>query len=107
MGAYYPGSGEHWKDHNGITRGVLQEGQQHFRSEEALLKWLARQKKWYPTVFTHSGWVVSFSKVPERRQINVEVWRITLNGKPPRRIEDADDSKVRFLESEGQTDPGK
>ena len=26
MGAYYPGPGEHWKNNNGITRGVLQEG---------------------------------------------------------------------------------
>src|SRR5688500_9981860 len=43
LGAYYPGPGEHWRAHNGITRGVLQEGQQHLASEQEALKWLRQQ----------------------------------------------------------------
>ena len=103
MGGYYPGPGEHWKEHNGITRGVLQEGQQHFEDAEAAKKWLAQQGKWYSTVFTDSGLVVSFSKVEGRRQINVEVWQITINGKPPRQLQGADNSKVQFLKPNAQS----
>ena len=99
MGAYYPGPGEHWKNHNGITRGVLQEGQQHFTDREAAKKWLDQQGKWYATVYTNSGLVVSFDKVLGRRQLNVEVWQITINGKPPQKLEGADDAKVRFVKS--------
>ena len=99
MGAYYPGPVEHWKKHNGITRGVLQEGQQHFEDIEAAKKWLAQQGEWYATVYTDSGLVVSFSKVEGRRQINVEVWQITINGKPPRGLQGADNSKVQLLKS--------
>jgi hypothetical protein len=96
MGAYYPGPGEHWKSNNGITRGVLQEGQQHFETLEAARKWLDQQCKIYSTVFTHSGLVVSFEKVPDRRQLNVEVWQILIKGKPPQRIEKSNDSKIKL-----------
>lgn len=99
LGAYYPGPGEHWKNHNGITRGVLQEGRQHFEDKEAAKKWLDQQGKWYPTIFTNSGLVVSFGKVKGRHQINVEVWQITINGKPPRELKGADDAKVQFVRS--------
>jgi hypothetical protein len=34
-----------------------------------------------------------------RRQLNVEVWQITINGKPPQKLEGADDAKVRFVKS--------
>src|SRR4051812_45790833 len=32
LGIYFPGDGRHWHEHHGITRGVVQEGQQHFGS---------------------------------------------------------------------------
>jgi hypothetical protein len=102
MGAYYPGPGEHWEEHHGITRGVLQEGQQHFDDLGAAKDWLVQQGKWYPTVFTDSGLVVSFSKVMGRRQIRVEVWQITINGKFPEKLQGADNSRVQFLKSKAQ-----
>ncbi len=97
LGAYYPGPGEHWKSNNGITRGVLQEGKQNFDNMEAALKWLKQQIKWYATVYSNSGLVVSFDKVPERKQINVEVWQITINGKPPTKLEGASDMSVSLV----------
>lgn len=99
FGAYFPGPGEHWRNHNGITRGVLQEGQQHFKDKKAALDWLATRQKWYPTVFTNSGLAVSFGKVAERRQINVEVWQIMIEGKPPKGLRGANDTKVQFVKS--------
>jgi hypothetical protein len=105
FGAYFPGPGEHWKNHNGITRGVLQEGQQHFKDKKSALDWLATRQKWYPTVFTNSGLAVSFGKVAERRQINVEVWQIMIEGKPPKGLRGADDTKVRFVKSKKPPSP--
>jgi hypothetical protein len=72
--------------HNGITRGVLQEGQQHFDSQEEALKWIEQQSGYYPTVYRDDGLVVSFGKVPVRRQINVEVWQILIHGKKPEKL---------------------
>src|SRR5688572_30820172 len=51
LGAYYPGPEGHWAEHRGITRGVLQEGQQHFDSEKKALEWLRKQSGYYPTVY--------------------------------------------------------
>lgn len=105
FGAYFPGPGEHWRNHNGITRGVLQEGQQHFKDKKAALDWLATRQKWYPTVFTNSGLAVSFGKVAERRQINVEVWQIMIEGKPPKGLRGANDTKVQFVKSKKPPNP--
>lgn len=94
LGLYYPGPGEHWKEHNGITRGVVEEGQQHFASESAALKWL-NERKYMPYVYTKTGLVVGWMKVLGRRQLNVEVWQILINGKKPRSLKGSSDSKVR------------
>jgi hypothetical protein len=80
MGLYFPGPGEHWKSNHGITRGVLGEGQMHFDTQEEALAWL---KLGYnqDCVYTSDGLVVCFSKTPERKQLNVELWQIYIGGK--------------------------
>ena len=87
LGLYYPGPGDHWKEHNGITRGVVEEGQQHFKTTQEALRWLrARSQEWtppFPYVYTSNGLVVGWSKTLPRRQLNVEVWQIYINGKKP------------------------
>ena len=55
LGAYFPGPGEHWAEHHGITRGVLEEGQQHFATQDAALEWLREQANYYPTVYRDDG----------------------------------------------------
>jgi hypothetical protein len=94
LGAYYPGPGEHWREHNGITRGVLQEGQQHFESEQEALDWLRKQSGYYSTVYRDDGLVVSFGKTLPRRQINVEVWQILIHGAKPQKLPGSDNTKI-------------
>lgn len=77
MGLYYPGAGNHWKEHNGIRRGVLEEGQRHFANAENALKWL---KMWPECQYRDDGLVVCYSKRPARGQLNVDVWQIYLGG---------------------------
>lgn len=95
-GLYYPGPGNHWEEHNGIQRGVLQEGQQNFKSVEEAMGWL-KERTFMKYVYTKTGLVIGWSKTLERQQLNVEVWQITINGKPPASLPGADDSKIKII----------
>lgn len=96
MGAYFPGPGRHWKSHHGITRGVLQEGRQHFNRRDEAMGWIKKQSGYYATVYTGNGLVVSFDKVPGREQLNVEVCQILIDGKMPVDLPGAKDDGVDF-----------
>ncbi|MGI8924157.1 MAG: ankyrin repeat domain-containing protein [Fimbriimonadales bacterium] len=85
LGAYFPGPGDHWKNHNGITRGVLEEGQRHVKTVAEALKWI-REQSWQRHVHRDDGLFVGWGKVPERNQLNVEVWQIYVKGKKPTRL---------------------
>jgi hypothetical protein len=102
LGAYYPGPGEHWREHNGITRGVLQEGRQHFDSNEQATDWLRKQAGYYPTIYRNDGLVVSFGKTLVRRQINVEVWQILIHGAKPQILAGSDNSKINITTPKSQ-----
>ena len=102
LGAYYPGPGEHWAEHNGITRGVLEEGQQHFGSEQQATDWLRKQSDYYPTVYRDDGLVVSFGKALPRRQLNVEVWQILIQGAKPHKLPGSDNSKISVTNAKSQ-----
>jgi hypothetical protein len=92
-GIYFPGPGEHWQDHNGITRGVLEEGQQHFDTLDEAMQWL-RSRNYMPYVWTDDGLVVGWMKVPVRKQLTVEVWQVYVNGKKPERMPESQDDKI-------------
>jgi hypothetical protein len=94
LGLYHPAPGDPWAPHNGISRGVVEEGQQHFDTVEEALAWLSDMRKIRSRVYRNDGLVVAWQKAPDRRQINVEVWRITINGVYPTRLEGADDAKI-------------
>jgi hypothetical protein len=97
LGAYYPGPGDHWKPHEGITRGVVEEGQQHFIFTSSAMRWLHLQKGYYPTVYRDDGLVVSYGKVLLRRQLNVEVWQIFIRGKKPTKLAGSNNLAIRWL----------
>jgi hypothetical protein len=79
------GLGDHWEPHHGITRAVLQEGQQHFDSQEQALEWL-QGLTWYPHVHRGDGLVVGWGKCLSRSQLNVDVWQIYIRGEKPSRL---------------------
>lgn len=82
LGMYYPGPGFHWLPHNGIKRGVLNEGQKHFSTAEDAVKWL-NQSNNNDCVYRDDGLAVCFSKYLPRHQLNVDVWQIYIEGKTP------------------------
>lgn len=78
-GIYNPGSGFNWLPaHNGIRRGVVQEGQQHFDTQEEAEAWL--KSLWGDYVYNDTGLVVCFSKMLDRASLNVDVWQIYVGG---------------------------
>jgi hypothetical protein len=94
LGIYYPGSGRHWEEHNGITRGVVQEGQHHFDSVEAAMVWI-RKQEWMPYVYRNDGLMVGWTKLPAREQLNVDLWQILVNGRKPTTLPGANDAAIR------------
>lgn len=95
-GLYYPGPGDHWEEHNGITRGVVEEGQQHFDSVDEAIKWL-KERMWMPYVVRDDGLVVGWSKVLERKQLNVEVWQILIKGNKPKKLPGSQNEAIEVL----------
>ena len=96
LGVYFPGDGRHWEEHHGITRGVVQEGQQHFDSVEAAMAWISKpEQKWMPYVYRNDGLMVGWTKVLQREQLNVDVWQILINGKKPTSLPGATDAAIR------------
>jgi hypothetical protein len=94
LGLYYPGPGNHWLEHKGIARGVVQEGQQHFETVDKAMSWLENQQQWEPHVWTNSGLVVGWNKTLPRQQLNVDVWQIYVDGKKPVTLPGADDKAI-------------
>jgi hypothetical protein len=93
LGLYFPGPGEHWKEHKGITRGVTEEGQQHFKSADEALEWI-RSRTWMPYVYRDDGLAVGWNKTLPRRQLDVEVWQMLVNGQNPARLPGSQNAKV-------------
>jgi len=98
LGAYFPGPGEHWKDNHGITRGVLEEGQQHFQTVQEALAWIHLP---YQTgcVYRNDGLMVCWERTPARKQMNVGVWQIYVAGKKPAQLSGSQDEKILVNES--------
>ena len=95
LGAYYPGPGDHWQEHHGVTRGVLQEGQQHFQSVDEALTWI--QQPWHGkrSVYRDDGLFVLFDKAAGRRQINVDVIQILVGGRKPSSLPGSQSEKIK------------
>jgi hypothetical protein len=98
LGAYFPGPGEHWKDNHGITRGVLEEGQQHFETVQEAMAWIVSNGT--GCVYRNDGLMVCWGRTLERKQLNVSVWQIYVAGEKPTRLAGSNDDKI--IVSEGK-----
>lgn len=78
----------------GISRTVVQEGQIHFDDRRFAYEWIRRQPSSYKTVWTNDGLLVSWTTVPGRTQLNVDVWLMCINGRRPTQLDGATDSAI-------------
>jgi len=100
LGLYYPGN-EIWAEHNGISRGVFEEGQMHFDSDEEALGWI-HSRTWMPHVYRNDGLVVGWWKnPPDSKTLKVDVWQIFIRGKKPSTLAGAQDGSIVVERTDG------
>jgi hypothetical protein len=106
-GAFITGKLEPWKEHDGIKRYVVEEGQRHFTNVTDAVKWI-RQGSGKPDnldyIFNDTGLVVGMDKQPrsleERKKtdfpgtLEVDVWQIYINGKKPQKLEGSSNASI-------------
>ncbi len=93
LGIYFPGPGDHWQPHKGISRGVVQEGQQHFKTVAEAVEWLGKDH-WNPLVYRSDGLAVGWRKELSRKQLSVDVWQIYIAGKKPSQLPESHDEQI-------------
>ncbi len=87
LGIYYPGPGRHWREHDGITRAVLNEGQQNFDSLDALLEYIKSYNNPGAITYNDNGLFVSWHKKSGAGgTLTVTVWQFLISGKFPTKI---------------------
>ena len=99
LGIYCSGTGDHWKEHSGVTRGVLGEGQQHFSTREQAVAWLQRRPHgsadaYADYVWRNDGLAVGWGKTLERCQLNVDVWQMYIAGSKPTRLPGSQNHRI-------------
>lgn len=99
LGAYYPGPGEHWRNNHGITRGVLEEGQQHFETVEEAIKWINGLSYHTECVYRDDGLMVWWRRTPAARTLDLEVWQIYVAGQKPTKMGGSENNKINVIAS--------
>jgi hypothetical protein len=105
LGLYFPGSGEHWADHHGIARGVLEEGQQHFKSIEEAMQWIKARRDWIPQVYRNDGLLIAWGKTLPRKQLSVDVWQVLIDGRKPERLPGSQNDQIVVETVQAETSP--
>ena len=97
LGIYYPGVGNHWEKHDGITRGILEEGQLNFTSLDDLTKELSSYEENENLVFNDNGLCVFWSKTDGAGgTMTVFVWQLYVNHEKPQRIPGSRNDKIKI-----------
>jgi hypothetical protein len=108
LGLYNPGGGAR-------VHTVVEEGQQHFYSEEDAIAWLAWQNDRFHYVYSSDGlvigWYTTSMPDPSMVALCVEVWQFYISGKKPTKLPGARDDLLsvsyRAGASPRQMQPGK
>ena len=82
-----------WHEHHGITRGILQEGQQHFKTTDEVRNWMATRHL-TPVVYRDDGLMVAWNKDLQRNRLNAELWQIVVDGRKPKQLPGSKNDKI-------------
>lgn len=82
---------------SGITRTVVDEGQIHFDDLQFARTWIEHYSKSFNTVWTNTGLLFSWNISPDRKQLNVNVWMVCINGRRPTHLAGATDAALEVL----------
>jgi len=94
-GIYYPGPGNHWKEHDGITRAVVEEGQLNFKSQEDFLCYISKYREKGSYVYNDNGLFVGWVKSSGAGgTLSVRVWQFFINGIKPKKLPGSQNDKI-------------
>lgn len=85
---------------DGVSRICADEAEMHFNSMNEFIKWRDEYRK--SLVYNNSGYAAKWSKSLSREQLNVDVYRILINGKTPTSLPGANDPDVRIIRASMQ-----
>lgn len=95
LGLYYPGSGAHWMEHDGITRGVIDEGILNFKSQDALMEYINTYSDKESLIYNDNGLCVFWKKNPGAGgTLIVMVWQFLINNEHPVTILGSQNNKI-------------
>ncbi len=98
FGLYFPGRGNHWKEHDGITRAVVDEGILNFESLVGILEYIDRYEDRNSLVYNDEGLFVYWDKSPGAGgTLNVQLWQFLIKGDKPNGILGSDNTKITIL----------
>jgi hypothetical protein len=76
------------------TRLVVEEAVRNFEGEGQMRAALVESNSIMDWVYTDTGLVVGFGRTPARRQINVDLWQFSLQGKKPNNLTGARPDRI-------------
>jgi len=99
LGLYYPGVGNHWEYHKGLTRGIIQEAQLHFASEKDVFSFLNKFIDNKNVLYRDDGLMVLWRKVirPDEAPggyIDLSIFQILIDGKKPKKLHGSQNDKI-------------
>lgn len=95
LGIYYPGPGNHWKEHDGITRAVADEGRLNFSSLDTLFEYIKSYNKLGAITYNDDGLFVCWEKNPGAGgTLQVIVRQLLIDGQPPNKIPGSQNDKI-------------
>jgi len=98
FGLYFPGRGNHWKEHDGTTRAVVDEGILNFESLTGILEYIDRYEDRNSLVYNDAGLFVYWDKSPGAGgTLNVQVWQFLIKGDKPNGIPGSENAKLTIL----------
>lgn len=101
FGIYFPGTGNHWKTHNQITRGVLEEAVIDFDTIENAMAFIQHPSRKSTTVYRDDGLVVTWIKNIKPSggpgsTLHVDVWQVLIKGEKPIELPQSDNSSIQI-----------
>lgn len=100
LGLYAPGISGEWKEHTGITRGILEEGQLHFQNIEEYNTWInSYGNSAQINVISDDGLVLGWKKeypYEPPGALYVHVWQIFIDGKKPTNLPGSQNDKIKI-----------
>ena len=104
-GLFSDGFGNHWEEHNGITRGIIEESKLCFSSVAEALRFLHHPSREKLVVYDDKGLAVTWNKLPNPSGgkggvLRVELWKILIDNEEPGSLPGSNNSAIVYIHAD-------